>query len=335
MPAQVSLITVNFNQTSVTCELLESIRQQDFQDLEIIVVDNASDENPAPIFLEKYPEVKFVRSERNLGFAGGNNLGIRQASGNFLFFVNNDTEITSGCLQTLVNLLSENEQIGMVSPLICYHSEKTKIQYAGMTPVHPTTARNHTIGQMETNRQQFCKPQPTAYAHGAAMMMPRRAFEAVGAMPEDFFLYYEELDWCDQIRRAGFQIWVEPRALIFHKESLTVSKFGALKTYFLNRNRVLFMRRNFGGGLRLVPFFLFLLFVTVPKNCFQFLLRGEFSNFRAFVQGVFWNFFPHHNRFEDLLSAARLGNNRNTGDADLTDFHGFLKLENAPAIPNS
>ncbi len=301
----VSIITVNFNQLSVTCDLLESIRRQDFQNLEVIVVDNASRENPAAHLAAHFPEVKFIRSEKNLGFAGGNNLGIREATGDFLFFINNDTELSVGCVQKLVDLLSENPKIGMVSPLILYFSEKTKIQYAGMTAVNPLTARNRTVGQMETNLGQFSKPEKTAYAHGAAMMMPRSVLQKVGEMPDDFFLYYEELDWCEQIRRAGFEIWVEPRAHIFHKESLTVSKLGALKTYFLNRNRVLFMRRNFGGGLRILPFYLFLFFVAMPKNALQFLLRGETDNLKAFLQGVFWNFFPHKNQFENMKSASK------------------------------
>lgn len=297
----VSLITVNYNQTEVTCALLESIRRQDWRAVEVIVVDNGSRDNAAAVLAARYPEVRFVRSERNLGFAGGNRLGVAAATGDFLFFVNNDAELTPGCIDRLLALFKDVPRLGMVSPLICYFPEKKQatdvIQYAGMTRVHPLTARNRTIGQGETDRGQFAAPQPTAYAHGAAMLVPRAALEQAGPMDDDFFLYYEELDWAERIRRAGYEIWVEPRARVYHKESLTVQKLGALKTYYLNRNRVWFMRRNFRGP-GLAVFYLFLALVAVPKNALAFALRSEWANFQAFWQGIIWNFGWKNNRWE-------------------------------------
>ncbi len=296
-PPLVSIITVNFNQSDATCALLDSIRRQDFQNLEIFVVDNGSLENPAQVFLEKYPEVKFIRSEQNLGFAGGNNLALQQTKGDFLFFVNNDAELTEGCIERLLSLFEKVPDLEIVSPLICYFRTNNEqpatnndiVQYAGMTRVNPFTGRNRTIGNKEPDKGQFAEPQPTAYAHGAAMMVSRWVLEQVGSMDEGFFLYYEELDWCERIRKAGFSVWVEPRARVYHKESLTVEKLGTLKTYYLNRNRVWFMRRNYGGW-RLAVFYVFLFLVTIPKNVLRYLLRGETENLKAFLRGIWWNF---------------------------------------------
>lgn len=301
----VSLITVNFNQTDATCALLDSIRQQGYRNLEIFVVDNGSRENPAQVFLEKYPEVKFIRSEQNLGFAGGNNLAVKEAKGDFLFFVNNDAELADGCIERLLALFEQVPDLGIVSPLICYFPDEVEgrglkaegaanpppslIQYAGMSHLNPLTGRNRTLGNKEADAGQFAEPQPTAYAHGAAMMISRRTLEQVGPMDEGFFLYYEELDWCERIRRAGFSVWVEPRARVHHKESLTMKKLGATKTYYLNRNRVWFMRRNYCGW-RLAFFFVFLFLATIPKNVLLYLLRGEMENLKAFLRGIWWNF---------------------------------------------
>lgn len=320
----VSIITVNFNQTEATCALLDSIWRQDYTPSEVIVVDNGSVENPAELFARRYPEVIFIRSHANLGFAGGNNLGLQKASGQYLFFINNDAELTDGCLARLIALFSAVPELGIVSPLICYHpripenlpkaapdssemSHATVIQYAGMTRVHPLTGRNRSIGEGETNTGQFRSPQPTAYAHGAAMLVSRAVLERVGPMSEDFFLYYEELDWCERIRRSGFSVWLEPRACVYHKESLTVSKLGATKTYYLIRNRILFMRRNFSGWQRSI-FFLFLVFVTIPKNTLGYLWKGEKQNLAAFLEGVWWNFFPSKsNTFEKAPSLRGMG----------------------------
>jgi GT2 family glycosyltransferase len=300
----VSIITVDYNQTEMTFDLVESILKQAYQNVETIVVDNAGRENHAALFAARYPGVRFIRSEKNLGFAGGNNLALAVAKGDYLFFVNNDAEITPGCIRRLLDLFEQNPKAGIVSPMIFYGAAgggqtAPLIQYAGMTPIHPVTARNRTIGALEQERGQYDQPVRTAYAHGAAMMVPRAVLEKAGPMAEDFFLYYEELDWCERIRRAGYEVWVEPRARAYHKESAAVQKLGALKTYYLNRNRIYFMRRNFGGW-KLYLFYTFLWGVTVPKNTVLLLLRGQFDNLKAFFQGVLWNFGLKSNRFERM-----------------------------------
>ncbi|MFQ5445544.1 MAG: glycosyltransferase family 2 protein [Saprospiraceae bacterium] len=293
MQPLVSIITVNYNALDVTCELLNSIRNNTYANVETIVVDNASEENPEDFLKEHYPEIKFIRSEQNLGFAGGNNLGIRASHGDFLFFLNNDAELTEGAIETLLALFGSVPRLGIASPKICYQKASSSapgiIQYAGTTQVHPLTARNRTIGAGQVDNGQFTTPVPTAYAHGAAMMVRREVIEKVGGMPESFFLYYEELDWCEQIRRAGFQVYVEPRACIYHKESYTVSRNSALKTYYLTRNRLFFMRRN-RPRWQWAAFCAFLFLVTVPKNLVLFVVRGERQQARAFAKGIRWNF---------------------------------------------
>lgn len=288
---KVSVITVNYNETASTCALLDSIRRQGFQDLEVIVVDNASRENPAPVFAQQYPEIKFIRCEQNLGFAAGNNRALPIAKGEFLFFVNNDAEIAPGCLEEMLQRFEDEPAAGIVSPLICYFPQAASplpvmVQYAGMTSISPFTGRNRILGAREQDTGQYSQPFQTAYAHGAAMMVPRKVLEQVGPMWEGFFLYYEELDWSERIRRAGYEVWVQPRARVWHKESFTLDKMGTTKTYFMTLNRIRFMRRNFKGW-SLAVFFVFLLFVTVPKNTLVYLANGDFKNLKAFLSAVF------------------------------------------------
>ena len=107
-------------------------------------------------------------------------------------------------------------------------------------------------------------------------------------MWEHFFLYYEELDWCARIRRAGFEIYVEPNAKIYHKESLATGKISSLKTYYITRNRILFMRRNHSGW-RIAAFTLFLIFFTIPKNVIAYLLKRDFNELHAFGKAIWWN----------------------------------------------
>lgn len=294
-PKMVSIITVNFNETVATCALLDSIRRQAYRDVEVIVVDNASRENPAAIFQAQYPEVKFLRSEQNLGFAGGNNLALPLATGEVLFFVNNDAELEPGCIENLLQLLENQPNVGLVSPLICYFPQSPAqrlspiVQYAGMSPVSAYTGRNHIIGALQRDTGQFQEARSTAYAHGAAMMVPRRVLDQVGPMWEGFFLYYEELDWAERMRRAGWGVWVVPQARVWHKESLTIGKMGPTKTFYLTRNRILFMRRHVKGPKRAI-FYAFMGLIALPAHTFSRLAKGEWGNVKALWQGVFLGF---------------------------------------------
>lgn len=300
MRPEISIITVNYNELEVTCELLNSIRKYTpaGMQVETWVVDNASKENSVPYINEHFPEVKTIRSEENLGFAGGNNLAVRQAKGDYLFFINNDAELTEGALEKLREAFETVPQLGVVSPKICFfkavsggqqeEEDADIIQYLGTTPVHPLTARNRTFGAMEKDKGQYTKLRATAYAHGAAMMVKREAIEKAGLMWEHFFLYYEELDWCARIRKAGFEVYVEPNAKIYHKESLATGKISALKTYYITRNRILFMRRNYSGW-QIAAFTLFLTFFTIPKNVLLYLLKRDFANLKGFLKAIWWN----------------------------------------------
>lgn len=287
----VSIITVNFNHSELTESMLASIAStNDYEEIEIVVVDNASTFNPVPGWQVRYPGVTFIRSEENLGFAGGNNLGVRHAKGDYFFFVNNDAEFTPGLLQTLVQLLEAQPAVGVVSPKIRYWDNKTVLQYAGYTAMNYITARNRCIGLQEADKGQYDnRTGPTAFAHGAAMLVRREATEKAGLMAENFFLYYEEFDWFERIKKAGYQIWVCMEAVIYHKESMSVGKQSALKEYYMNRNRILFVRRN-AGPLRTVLFYLYFLLVVTPRNILQYFRQGNRSFTRELFRAIRWNF---------------------------------------------
>ncbi|MDT3404199.1 glycosyltransferase family 2 protein [Mucilaginibacter terrae] len=290
----VSIITVNYNQSYITEQLLASVAATNtYQNIEIIVVDNASKDNPVPAWTTQYPDITFIRSDVNLGFAGGNNLGVKAAKGDYLFFVNNDTEFTEGLVAGLVKIMDENPKVGMVSPKIRYFDQPTLLQYAGYTPMNYYFMRNSTIGQFEEDKGQYDNyTGPTGYIHGAAMMVRREAIEKGGLMAENFFLYYEEMDWNDHIRRAGYQIWVEPKTLIYHKESVSVGRVSGLKEYFMNRNRILFIRRNAPSALAIMIFYVYFIVLVTPRNIINYNHKGsEYKGFTALLlKAIWWNF---------------------------------------------
>ncbi len=280
-----SIITINYNGLKDTCELIDTLPLND-ETIEVIVVDNASTQDEATELEKRYPLIIVIRSDKNLGFAGGNNLGIKAAHGKYLFFINNDAILPQpSALSLLITRLESSDQIGMVCPKIRFTWGKQPIQYAGYTPLSKITLRNKSIGFGEQDNGQYDTPHPTPYAHGAAMMVKREIIEKVGMMPECYFLYYEELDWSMMIRRAGYEIWYEPACTFFHKESQTTGQMSPLKTYFITRNRLLFARRNAQKYTKYLTY-VYLIIVVATKDISFHLLRGKFNLTCAVIKGI-------------------------------------------------
>lgn len=242
MKVDISIITINYNGLEDTCALIESIPFND--NMEVIVVDNASKNLEAEAITKRYPQVKVIKSDKNLGFAGGNNLGIIAAQGKYLFIINNDTVFKDFNIQVLIDRIESSSTIGIVCPKIRFAWDNNPIQYTGYTPLSRITIRNRAIGFGENDHGQYDTAHPTPYAHGAAMLIRRDAIDKVGLMPECYFLYYEEIDWSMMFTRAGYQIWYEPTCTIYHKESQATGQNSPLRTYYLTRNRLLLVRRN-------------------------------------------------------------------------------------------
>ena len=286
-----SIITINYNGLKDTCELIDTLPLED-ESIEVIVVDNASKEDEATLIEQRYPQIKVIRSKENLGFAGGNNLGIQAAKGKYLFFINNDTllrckkeDVRSKMFQPLIVRLESSPKIGMTSPKIKFSWGDNLIQYAGYTPLSKITLRNQSIGCGETDNGQYDTPHPTPYAHGAAMMVKREVFDKAGLMPECYFLYYEELDWSMMIRRAGYDIWYEPACTIFHKESQTAGQNSPLRTYYMTRNRLLFAKRNINGPQKYLTY-LYLIGIVALRDIIKYTLHRRLDLAQATLKGI-------------------------------------------------
>lgn len=287
-----SIITINYNGLKDTCELIDTLPLND-STLEVIVVDNGSTHDEATDIELRYPHVTVIRSNRNLGFAGGNNLGIKAAHGKYLFFLNNDTIIRGQKLEVgskslfrpLINRLDSSEKIGMVCPKIRFTWGNCLIQYAGYTPLSKITLRNHSIGYGEEDKGQYDTAHPTPYAHGAAMMVKRETIEKAGIMPEYYFLYYEELDWSEMIRRAGYEIWYEPACTVYHKESQATGQNSALKTYYITRNRLIFAQRNMHGATKYLTY-TYLMIAVATRDILKYLCKARFDLAKATIKGI-------------------------------------------------
>lgn len=283
LECKLSIITVNYNGLKDTCALIDSITFN--EDMEVIVVDNGSKENEASILQDRYPNIKVIRNDKNLGFAGGNNLGIKAAKGKYLFLINNDTVFKEFNLDVLIKRLESSPKIGMVCPKIRFAWANNPIQFAGYTPLSTITIRNKAIGYGEEDKGQYNTPHQTPYAHGAAMMLKREVLDKVGLMPECYFLYYEELDWSMMMTRAGYEIWYEPASTIYHKESQSTGQNSPLRTYYITRNRLLIVKRNWSGFTKYLSYF-YLIVIVATRDIIKYTFRGQLGLTSAVIKGI-------------------------------------------------
>lgn len=281
----ISVITVNYNGFHDTCEFIDSwVVTVMSVSYEIIVIDNGSAINEARSLQEKYPFIRTLRSEKNLGFAGGNNLGINIAQGKYLFLLNNDIIITSDTIHLLVRRLASSNKIAGVSPLIRDYTEPHAIQFAGYTKLSSITLRNRAIGRGRINKDRY-PARRTPYLHGAAMLVKKKVIDKLGPMPEDYFLYYEELDWCTYMNMEGYELWYDPACEVWHKDSSSTGKGSPLQCYYLSRNRLLYAYRNIFNW-KLYLSILYQLAVVCPKNILIALGKGEKEIAKAHWEGT-------------------------------------------------
>ena len=280
---KLSIITINYNGLKDTCELIKSIPFNN--EMEVIVVDNASTQDEPSVISERYPQIKVIRSPRNLGFAGGNNLGIKEAKGKYVLLINNDTYFKDFKIEPLIKRLESSEKIGIVCPKLRFAWGNNPIQFAGYTPLSPITVRNQAIGFCDEDHDQYNTARPTPYAHGAAMLIKREAINKVGLMPECFFLYYEELDWSMIFTRAGYEIWYDPACTVYHKESQTTGQNSPLRTYYITRNRLLLVKRNYKGINKYLSY-IYLIGIVGLRDILKYTVTRQPSLFKAVLKGL-------------------------------------------------
>ena len=230
-----------------------------------------------------------------MGFAGGNNLGIRKAKGNYFLMLNNDTEVEPGFLEPLVDAMLSNSNIGMVGAKVRYFNQPGIIQFAGSTHMSRFTATSHFIGNRQKDEGQFDTQKTTPFASGAAMMVSRKVCEDVGLMASFFFLYYEELDWQTRIRKAGYEIYYIPKSLVLHKESVSVGKQSSLQAYWKTRNRLLLIRRN-SSNYDVFISYIYISLISTPWQIVKYFTRFKWRSLKVHGIALGWHYLNLFNK---------------------------------------
>src|SRR5574344_586111 len=283
MSIMISFITVNYRGLVDTCKLIESVYKNfplrsntnnAFLNYEIIVIDNCPESGELKDIKSRFPGVIDIQNSSNSGFAAGNNLGISKANGDYLFFINNDVQLRDDSFKYLINRVLSSPKIAGASPKILSARDGNTIQYAGYTPLSKITMRNKTVGLNERDTGRYNVAHAVPYIHGAAFLIKKDIVDKIGGWPENYFLYYEELDWSEQIRRAGYELWYEPMCTIYHSGSASIGINSPLQVFYMTRNRMIFAKRNF-SKLNAFLSIVYQMCIAVPKQCVKFALIGK------------------------------------------------------------
>jgi GT2 family glycosyltransferase len=244
---KVTIVLLNLNGYRDTRECLVSLQQVQYPNFDVVVVDNGSSDDSSARLQKEFPEAKLLRSQENLGFSGGNNLGIEHALGNatdYVLLLNNDTVVDPNFLNYLVQVGESDPRIGILGPKIFYSSEPQRIWYAGGYVKYGIGACRH-LGQDQLDQEgKFSRVEDTEFITGCAMMIKSVVLREIGLLDSRFFIYWEDADFCMRARNSGYRLVFVPMALVWHKVSRTCGVESPFTLYLTTRNHLIWVAKH-------------------------------------------------------------------------------------------
>lgn len=236
-----SVIILSWNGIEYLSDCLNAVLSQDYTAFEVIVVDNGSTDGSAELVAEQFPQVHLIRNANNLGFAAGNNVGLRAACGDVLALLNQDTVVQPGWLGALVQTLLADPDVGIAGGKALYPDGT--LQHAGGQVGARGASRHYGYRQQDARR--FDEARDVDFVTGATLALTRQVYEAVGALDEGFTpAYFEDVDWCYRVRRAGFRVVYVPQAVLVHRESSVGADESHEGLFLFQRNRLRFVLKH-------------------------------------------------------------------------------------------
>lgn len=294
---KISIVVVNWNNYEDTSECLASLSSISYANYQIILVDNGSTDGSSEALENSYPDVIIIRNERNLGFAGGANVGIRyvlEQGTDYIFVLNNDAVVDSRVLDFLLKEATKDRRIGILGPRILYYHDPLRIWHGGGFfnyikggPVVPEK------GKIKDNCGKANRD--VDFITGCAMLIRPEVFDRIGLLSEDYFFYVEDVDFCLRAKRAGFRLLYVPQGEVWHKVTTLRKWASPFSMYHQSKGRLLLFRRNFS-----TPYFIWGLlthvFAYTPIKILQSFLYSShpLASAVSWIRGIFDGFSSQH-----------------------------------------
>ena len=287
---KVAVLILNHRQDELTRQCLVSLCKVDYDNFEIILINNESEKAFEIAWGGNNPPLRIVESKENLGCAGGRNLGIDYFFANsyadYLFFLDNDTVVDSGILKELVKVAQSDEAIGLVGMKVYYFNEPHKFWFAGGARLNVLKGEFYDSGQGELDYGQYDTGKNMDSIPGGFTFIPRKTLDTIGKLDERFFIYFEDPDWCLRLRKKGLKIAFAPNAKVWHKASSSLGRESPGFCYFRTRNRLLFMWKQC-SKLVFCIFFLYFILEFSRNNVIGYLFDKKQMLARASLLGFY------------------------------------------------
>lgn len=286
----VAVITINWNNYASTKQCLLSLQSADSEDVEVIVIDNGSVDDSGKALEREFPDVTFIFNGKNLGFAAGVNAGIKRALNGgvkFVFLLNNDAEVEKNTIDKLVNVLESDRHNGVAGPRIFYAHNRNKVwQGGGIFKRIKMGVFSFEKNKIIDRNSKDDKPQQVDFLSGCALLIKRDVFERIGLVDERFFFYGEDLDFCYNAKRAGFNVVYVPEVAALHDiKEIEKTRTNPFVLYHLARSYFLFIKKNFSFKWLLYGVFLFV-FTYTPFRMYQIIKGGnKISSISSWLEG--------------------------------------------------
>jgi len=280
MPPEVYCIILCYNGIQLTLDCLQSLYCQDYDNLQVMVVDNGSQDHTTEIIKHKFPQTVILENGENLGYAEGNNTGIKfavQRGADFIFLVNNDTWVSKECISSLVDVFQATPGVGAAGPMV-YAGEGDKIISSAGGAIEWGKAGAINVGMGEQDTGQY-KHRYVDFINGCGILVSKDVVKNAGMLDPLYFMYWEETDWCMRIKKKGYSIIFEPASLMIHKAPIESVDLGPTTLYYLTRNRFLFFMRHATGAYK--PISVMKAFHGAIRGVIQSRSQGKYAHSRA------------------------------------------------------
>lgn len=283
---RVAVIVLNYNGKDVTLETLSSLTVLDYDNAEIVVVDNGSTDGSFDVVAAAYPQVVQLRVEDNRGISWGLNAGIRWALERdfpYIMVCNNDIEMAPDGLTQMVKVLEADETVGCVGPKTYYHGDRERLWAAGgILRFKESVTRER--GMNELDRGQYDEDGEVDYINGCAMLKRREALLAAGLWDPNYYLGVEDADWCVRMKRQGYRCWYAHRAKVWHMVSASIGVYKAGRTFHTGRSQAIFVRK-YANAFQWLSFLAFYS-ASVPVAWLRELFKGNQAAVTSKLRGV-------------------------------------------------
>lgn len=286
---RVTIVILNWNGKNDTIECLNSLNSITYNNHDIFVVDNGSTDGSVECLKALFPGIEIIETGSNLGYAGGNNVGIQQAidsGADYVLLLNNDIVVDKAFLDELVNVAESDEKIGFVGPKVYfydYDGRRDVINFAG-AKINYYRGAILRKGWRESDHGQYDQVEEMGFVEGSCVLVKRQVIEKVGVLDPEYFTYWEDIDWCARGYKAGYMSYYVPKSKIWHK--ISTSNVGMRKIYYMSRNRILFLKKN-ASRSQIVAFLIYLFVFSFWFDlCRYTFVHKDINKSSAYLRGV-------------------------------------------------